>query len=195
MSFIASGDPCDDDFEDYDCENDENYYDEDCGENEDGGYYLEECEYGDSYAFNNKFENDDASRYEFFTYSSCDASNSEESDYGLDDDNEKTFGEYSCSSSYYDSNSKHENGYGSYVCFIGEGGGRSFINKLSYEENKMKSIPSLKIQELVDTYGNFNIEAVCPKLMAWAKRRMQRDSVAKSLPDQHKILEFVKVIS
>ncbi|KAF3681708.1 putative glutathione S-transferase parC [Capsicum annuum] len=45
-----------------------------------------------------------------------------------------------------------------------------------------------------ETYGNFSIEAVCPKLVAWAKRCMQRDSVAKSLPDQHKVLEFVKVI-
>ncbi|KAK6785326.1 hypothetical protein RDI58_018781 [Solanum bulbocastanum] len=44
-----------------------------------------------------------------------------------------------------------------------------------------------------ETYGNFNIEAECPKFVAWAKRCMQRDSVAKSLPDQHKVCEFVSV--
>ncbi|KAH0651294.1 hypothetical protein KY284_031206 [Solanum tuberosum] len=44
-----------------------------------------------------------------------------------------------------------------------------------------------------ETYGNFSIEAECPKLVAWAKRCMQRDSVANSLPDQHKVCEFVSV--
>ncbi|MCD7448988.1 Glutathione S-transferase 5 [Datura stramonium] len=43
-----------------------------------------------------------------------------------------------------------------------------------------------------ETYGNFCIEAECPKIVAWGKRCMQRDSVAQSLPDQHKICEFVK---
>ncbi|KAF3683890.1 putative glutathione S-transferase [Capsicum annuum] len=40
-----------------------------------------------------------------------------------------------------------------------------------------------------ETYGNFSIEAECPKFVAWAKRCMQRDSVAKSLPDQYKVLK------
>ncbi|KAE8679058.1 Glutathione S-transferase U25 [Hibiscus syriacus] len=39
--------------------------------------------------------------------------------------------------------------------------------------------------------GNFSIEAECPKLIAWAKRCMQKESVAKSLPDQQKIYEFL----
>ncbi|KAK6785324.1 hypothetical protein RDI58_018779 [Solanum bulbocastanum] len=45
-----------------------------------------------------------------------------------------------------------------------------------------------------ETYGNFSIEAECPKFVAWAKRCMQRDSVAKSLPDQHKVLEYAKTL-
>lgn len=45
-----------------------------------------------------------------------------------------------------------------------------------------------------ETYGNFSTEAEFPKFFAWAKRCMQRDSVAKSSPDQHKVLEFVKVV-
>ncbi|KAF3683897.1 putative glutathione S-transferase [Capsicum annuum] len=45
-----------------------------------------------------------------------------------------------------------------------------------------------------ETYGNFSTEAECPKFVTWAKRCMQRDSVAKSLPDQHKVLEFVQTL-
>ncbi|KAE8706509.1 Glutathione S-transferase U25 [Hibiscus syriacus] len=39
--------------------------------------------------------------------------------------------------------------------------------------------------------GNFSIEAECPKLIAWAMRCMQKESVAKSLPDREKIYEFI----
>nr|AAO61854.1 glutathione S-transferase U1 [Malva pusilla] len=39
--------------------------------------------------------------------------------------------------------------------------------------------------------GNFNIEPECPKLIAWAKRCMEKESVAKSLPDQEKVYDFV----
>ncbi|GAV90184.1 GST_C domain-containing protein/GST_N domain-containing protein [Cephalotus follicularis] len=42
-----------------------------------------------------------------------------------------------------------------------------------------------------ETIGNFSMEAECPKLIAWAKRCMQKESVAKSLPDQKKIYGFV----
>uniref|UniRef100_A0A5B6Z272 glutathione transferase n=1 Tax=Davidia involucrata TaxID=16924 RepID=A0A5B6Z272_DAVIN len=38
--------------------------------------------------------------------------------------------------------------------------------------------------------GNFSIEAECPKLIAWAKRCMEKESVAKSLPDRHKLYDF-----
>ncbi|KFK42219.1 hypothetical protein AALP_AA2G226800 [Arabis alpina] len=40
-------------------------------------------------------------------------------------------------------------------------------------------------------YGNFNIEPECSKLMAWGKRCMERESVAKSLPDSEKIVGFI----
>ncbi|XP_073107410.1 probable glutathione S-transferase parA [Elaeis guineensis] len=39
--------------------------------------------------------------------------------------------------------------------------------------------------------GNFSIEKECPKLVAWAKRCMERESVSKSLHDSHKVHEFV----
>ncbi|EOY13724.1 Glutathione S-transferase TAU 19 [Theobroma cacao] len=39
--------------------------------------------------------------------------------------------------------------------------------------------------------GNFSIEAECPKLIAWAQRCLQKESVSKSLPDQEKVYGFV----
>ncbi|KAK1399239.1 Glutathione transferase [Heracleum sosnowskyi] len=39
--------------------------------------------------------------------------------------------------------------------------------------------------------GNFSIEAECPKLIAWAKRCLERESVSKSLPDSEKVYDFV----
>nr|AFK35485.1 unknown [Lotus japonicus] len=42
-----------------------------------------------------------------------------------------------------------------------------------------------------ETLGNFNIESECPKLIAWAKRCLQKESVSKSLHDQDKIYESI----
>ncbi|KAK2644630.1 hypothetical protein Ddye_019825 [Dipteronia dyeriana] len=41
-----------------------------------------------------------------------------------------------------------------------------------------------------ETLGNFSIEAECHKLIAWAKRCLEKESVAKSLPHPHKIYEY-----
>ncbi|KAL5731734.1 glutathione transferase [Ranunculus cassubicifolius] len=45
-----------------------------------------------------------------------------------------------------------------------------------------------------ETFGNFSIEAECPKLIAWAKRCLEKESVSKSLPDQMKVFEFVELL-
>ncbi|XP_059437771.1 probable glutathione S-transferase parC [Corylus avellana] len=42
-----------------------------------------------------------------------------------------------------------------------------------------------------ETFGKFSMETECPKIIAWAKRCMKKESVAKSLPDQKKIYESV----
>ncbi|KAL2943497.1 putative glutathione S-transferase [Bienertia sinuspersici] len=42
-----------------------------------------------------------------------------------------------------------------------------------------------------ETLGNFKIEESCPKIIEWAKRCMQRETVAKTLPDQIKVYEFI----
>ncbi|KAL4340481.1 hypothetical protein GQ457_08G006400 [Hibiscus cannabinus] len=41
-----------------------------------------------------------------------------------------------------------------------------------------------------EKFGDFSIEAECPKLIAWAKRCMQKENVANSVPDQQKVYEF-----
>ncbi|KAK3015280.1 hypothetical protein RJ639_005700 [Escallonia herrerae] len=41
-----------------------------------------------------------------------------------------------------------------------------------------------------ETFGKFSIEAECPKLIAWAKRCMEKGTVSKSLADPHKVYDF-----
>ncbi|KAI3884691.1 hypothetical protein MKX03_016139 [Papaver bracteatum] len=45
-----------------------------------------------------------------------------------------------------------------------------------------------------ETFGNFSIEEECPKIVAWANKCMEIESVAQSLPDPKKVYEFVSVI-
>ncbi|KAK7859932.1 putative glutathione s-transferase parc [Quercus suber] len=40
----------------------------------------------------------------------------------------------------------------------------------------------------IETLRGFSIEAECPKIVAWANRCMQKDIIAKTLPDQKKFV-------
>lgn len=42
-----------------------------------------------------------------------------------------------------------------------------------------------------ETCANFSIEEVAPKIVKWAKRCMERESVAKTLHDPKKVYEFM----
>lgn len=42
-----------------------------------------------------------------------------------------------------------------------------------------------------EVLGNFKVEGECPKLIAWAKRCMQRESVSKSVADEKEVYNFV----
>ncbi len=44
---------------------------------------------------------------------------------------------------------------------------------------------------MFEAFGKLSMEVECPKIIAWAKRCMQKESVAKSLPDQKEVCEFV----
>ncbi|EEF35797.1 probable glutathione S-transferase [Ricinus communis] len=43
----------------------------------------------------------------------------------------------------------------------------------------------------VEKLADFSVESECPKFAAWIKRCMQRESVAKIIPDPEKVYEFV----
>lgn len=43
----------------------------------------------------------------------------------------------------------------------------------------------------LETIGKMNIEKECPKLIEWVNRCMERESVSKSLPDPHKIYDYM----
>ncbi|KAK4484636.1 hypothetical protein RD792_007225 [Penstemon davidsonii] len=45
-----------------------------------------------------------------------------------------------------------------------------------------------------EAIGEFSIEQHCPKLIEWAKRCMERESVSKSLADPHEIYDFVLIL-
>ncbi|XP_027930616.1 probable glutathione S-transferase [Vigna unguiculata] len=55
-------------------------------------------------------------------------------------------------------------------------------------------IPFYTWFEAFETFGNLNVESECPKLISWVKRCLQKESVAKSLPDQHKVHELIAEI-
>ncbi|KAJ4726592.1 Glutathione S-transferase [Melia azedarach] len=42
-----------------------------------------------------------------------------------------------------------------------------------------------------ETLGKFSVEGECPKIIEWAKRCMQKESVSKSLRDEKKVLQFI----
>lgn len=45
-----------------------------------------------------------------------------------------------------------------------------------------------------ETLRNFSLETECPKIIAWAKRCMQKETVSKSLKDEKKVFEFVLML-
>ncbi|XP_057451309.1 probable glutathione S-transferase [Lotus japonicus] len=42
-----------------------------------------------------------------------------------------------------------------------------------------------------ETFGGFKVEAECPKLISWAKRCMQKESVSKTVADEKEVYESV----
>ncbi|KAI3985527.1 hypothetical protein MKX01_033841 [Papaver californicum] len=42
-----------------------------------------------------------------------------------------------------------------------------------------------------ETWGNFSIEEDCPKIVSWAKKCLEMESVSQSLPDSKKVSDFI----
>ncbi|XP_057451320.1 probable glutathione S-transferase parC [Lotus japonicus] len=69
---------------------------------------------------------------------------------------------------------------GDRTCFAGD--------KLGFVDIAL--VPFYTWFKAFETFGKFSIESEFPKLIAWTKRCLQKESVSKSLPDQHKVYEF-----
>ncbi|XVF18318.1 hypothetical protein REPUB_Repub11eG0011200 [Reevesia pubescens] len=73
----------------------------------------------------------------------------------------------------------------------GELGEKPYFGGESFGFTDVSLIPFYSWFYALETCGNISIIAECPKLVAWAKRCMERESVSKSLPDQYKIYCFL----
>ncbi|GLT25019.1 hypothetical protein SLA2020_001750 [Shorea laevis] len=73
----------------------------------------------------------------------------------------------------------------------GELGDKPYFGGDSFGIVDVALIPFYSWFYAMETCGNFSIVAECPKLVSWAKRCMERESVSKSLPDQYKMYCFL----
>ncbi|KAF8391056.1 hypothetical protein HHK36_023356 [Tetracentron sinense] len=73
----------------------------------------------------------------------------------------------------------------------GELGDKPYFGGESFGFVDVALIPFYSWFYTYETCANFSIEAECPKLVAWAKRCMEKESVSNSLPDPHKIYDYV----
>ncbi|CAK7338501.1 unnamed protein product [Dovyalis caffra] len=75
----------------------------------------------------------------------------------------------------------------------GELGEKTYFGGETFGYLDVAFVPCYSWFNAYETLGNFNIEAECPKIIAWAKRCMQKESVAKSLRDKEKIYDFAYI--
>ncbi|KAJ4980780.1 hypothetical protein NE237_031617 [Protea cynaroides] len=73
----------------------------------------------------------------------------------------------------------------------GELGDKPYFNGETFGFVDLSFVPFYPWFHTYESIGNFSIEAEFPKLVAWGKRCMEKESVSKSLADPHKILDFV----
>ncbi|KAK3426862.1 hypothetical protein EUGRSUZ_F03196 [Eucalyptus grandis] len=73
----------------------------------------------------------------------------------------------------------------------GELGDKPFFGGQAFGFVDVALVPFYSWFYAYETCGGFSIEAECPKLVAWAKRCLLRESVSKSLPDPEKVHGFV----
>ncbi|KAK6132437.1 hypothetical protein DH2020_033663 [Rehmannia glutinosa] len=73
----------------------------------------------------------------------------------------------------------------------GELGGKSYFGGDNFGFLDVALITFYTRFDVYETLGNFSIQEHCPKLIAWAKRCMEKESVSKSLADPKKVYDFV----
>lgn len=73
----------------------------------------------------------------------------------------------------------------------GELGDKPYFGGESFGYVDLALIPLYSWFYAFETCGNFKIEPECPKLVAWAKNCMKRETVYKSLADPLKVYDLV----
>ncbi|CAL5406084.1 unnamed protein product [Camellia sinensis] len=73
-----------------------------------------------------------------------------------------------------------------------------YVDKKMYIAGRQLMFSTGEAQETVKNdligclkFGNFSIVAECPALVAWVHRCMEKKSVSKHLPDQHKVYDCI----
>ncbi|KAL3750316.1 hypothetical protein ACJRO7_011332 [Eucalyptus globulus] len=73
----------------------------------------------------------------------------------------------------------------------GELGDKAYFGGERFGYADVSLIPFYSWLYALETLADSNIVEEFPKMASWAKRCMQRESVAKSLPDQHKLRDYI----
>ncbi|XP_057507056.1 probable glutathione S-transferase [Actinidia eriantha] len=80
---------------------------------------------------------------------------------------------------------------GCFKLLEGELGDKAYFGDDAFGIVDVALVPFYSWFYMFEQYGNMSIKAECPKLDAWGKRCMERESVSKSLPDQQKLYDFL----
>ncbi|KAK3445140.1 hypothetical protein EUGRSUZ_B02774 [Eucalyptus grandis] len=76
----------------------------------------------------------------------------------------------------------------------GELGDKAYFGGERFGYVDVSLIPLYNSFYALEKLANCSVAEECPKLVQWAERCMQRESVAKSLPDPHKVYDFLLVL-
>lgn len=72
----------------------------------------------------------------------------------------------------------------------GELGDKAYFGGDNFGFTDISLIPFYSRFYTLEVFGKFSVEEECPKLMAWAKRCLERPTVSNCMPDSHKVYEF-----
>ncbi|KAL0008923.1 hypothetical protein SO802_010425 [Lithocarpus litseifolius] len=78
-----------------------------------------------------------------------------------------------------------------YKILEGELGDKPYFGGERFGYVDLTLIPLYTWFYFIETLGGFKIEAQCSKIVAWAKRCMQKETITKTLPDQKKVYELL----
>lgn len=73
----------------------------------------------------------------------------------------------------------------------GELGDKEYFGGETFGLVDVALVPFVAWFHSYETFANFSVETEVPKLVAWGKRCMERESVANALPDPSKVYEFL----